>query len=356
MQITFVGECDDGLSVSSHHALVLRPIGCQVTFDPAGENLVGPGIDAVHLVTTGQTDDRLLCNVLAARAAGISVLRFWTGPDLVWARFHEPTQSVSQAWSRAGVVQYCRTREAQSQLAAINIAAEIAPLISTNVSSTIEPHPLPQQFTALCNLSDDRRAYCGGSLIDDLVRWMPRIRFLILGESGGRHADCRNVEWLGAESDVRRAIQRSTVAIVAKLDRSPARLMIESLALGRHVVSNCPWPNCQYAETIDQFMAALRALQRDVTFNLIGREEVCQSSDRSIVAHQLCELFDRTRASRGFATAVRTAWQASIAVGEGGGAGLRNFPPPDISRLPPEAEPLRALLQSGLESKAAASA
>jgi hypothetical protein len=68
--------------------------------------------------------------------------------------------------------------------------------------------------------------------------------------------------------------------------------MIESLALGRHVIANCPWSNCGMARSPDDFLTAIRGLQRDLAFNLIGREEVCRGHDRGVAASVLKSVFE----------------------------------------------------------------
>jgi len=344
MHIAFVGETDDGLSPSAHHAMALRSAGWQVTFDHLGERLAGPHLDGVHLITHGQSDDRLMCNVLAARSAQIPVLRFWTGPDLVWAEFHEPSRMVAQALAHAGVCQYCRTESARERLAALSIAAETAPIVSAHLSAGTQPHPLPQQFTALCHLPSSRREFCGGAVIDSLIRWLPRVRFIVLGDRLGDYSAFKNVESLGLTDNVVRQIQRSTVALHARLDREPSRLMLESLALGRHVIANCPWPHCHFADSLDKILAAVRALQRDLTFNLAGREAVCREHDYAAAACRLRGMFEQA-ASAGIGANLPAAWQASVAACRFSSLGPKTFPPSDPASLPPQADALRALIQ-----------
>lgn len=326
MHVHFVGEPDDGISLSSHHARLLERAGCQTSFfggstiaamplsqavcSEAGASQVAPHQPdswpkppstetsrsaqafAVHAVFNEPPDPALICQLLSLREMGVPVLRFWTGADLLWAQFHEPTLTAGRSLASAGAWQFCRSDATAARLAALGIQARRFPLFSARVWNGTPPQPLPQQFTALCYLPANRREFHGAELLDALTRWLPRVRFLILGGDRATYPGQSNVEPLGHVDDVIRSIQRSTVLLQARLDAAPSRLMIEALSLGRHVIANCPWSHCAAAKTADEFLTAIRQLQRDLTFNLIGREEVCRGHDRSIAASVLKSIFE----------------------------------------------------------------
>jgi hypothetical protein len=59
-----------------------------------------------------------------------------------------------------------------------------------------------------------------------------------------------------------------------------SRLVIEALSHGRHVITNCDFPHALRAESIDDYVNAIRALGREASFNLAGREYVGKMHDR----------------------------------------------------------------------------
>lgn len=340
MHIHFVGEPDDGMSLSSHHARLLERAGCRTSFASASEApilsgsvgtaaAVAPspavtvpsssptpliegsrstGAFAVHAVFNEAPDAALVRQLLAQREMGIPVLRFWTGADLLWAQFDEPARTRGQALASAGVWQFCRSDAAVAKLATLGIEARRFPLFSACVWNGAPPQPLPQQFTALCYLPPDRRAFHGAELIDSLTRWLPRVRFFILGGDRASYPGQSNVEPLGRVDDVIRTIQRSTVLLQARLDTAPSRLMIEALSLGRHVISNCPWTNCAAARTADEYLVAIRRVQRDLAFNLLGREEVCRGHDRAIASSVLKGIFEAAAVPADLLSRLAAVW------------------------------------------------
>lgn len=292
MHVHFVGEHDDSISVSSHHARALCEVGYDVSFAPPH----GPDhgdlqtVDAVHVVTREQLSTRLFRRLAAARVAGIPMVRFWTGRDVLWAQHHAPTRSIGVALQKLGVVQRCRTDQGVEDLASLGVDAAIGPIVNPNLSDRAQPEPLPTHFTALCYLPSRRRAFCGGELIDRMIRALPDVRFLILGDSGTDYGASKNVESLGLIEDIARAILRSTVVLQPRLDGVLSRLSLEALSHGRHVIGRRAWACCHCAETPADFVQKMRELKHSPSFNLDGREHVCAKYEKRAAVGELCAL------------------------------------------------------------------
>jgi hypothetical protein len=295
MHIHFVGELDDGVSVSSHHAQALLETGQKVSFAP----LDGPrredlrAVDVIHLVTREQLSTQLFRRLVAARVSGIPMVRFWTGRDVLWAERHNPTRSISVALQKLGVLQHCRTDRMANDLATIGIDAAIGPVVDPNLSDRAQPEPFPSQLTALCYLPTRRREFCGGSLIDALIESLPDIRFLILGDSETDYGKHKNVESLGFVENISRTILRSTVVLQPRLDGALSRLSLEALSHGRHVISGRDWPFCHVASSTDDFVRTIRELRHAPSFNLDGREYVCSQYEKRAAVGAMCELLKK---------------------------------------------------------------
>lgn len=295
MHVHFVGEVDDGVSVSSHHARALYEIGQEVSFAPPQGPQRGDlrSVDAIHLVTREQLSTRLFRRLVAARVAGIPMVRFWTGRDILWARNHPPTQAISVALQRLGVLQRCRTDRMTEELASIGVDSEIGPVVNPNLSDRAQPEPFPTQLTALCYLPSQRRRFCGGELIDGLIRALPDVRFLILGDGATDYGELKNVESLGLVDQIARTILRSTVVLQPRLDGALSRLSLEALSHGRHVISGRIWPFCHCATTPDEFVHTMRELKHTPAFNLDGREYVCAQYEKRVAVGALYDLLRR---------------------------------------------------------------
>jgi len=346
MVIRFVGEPDDGITVSSHHARALAEADVEVWFDESGAPRNDrPDPDLIHLVTYEQQSHALLRDLLSARMAGVPIVRYWTGRDALWARFHRPSREFAQAVTQLEAVQFTRTATLANDLARIGVAASPLPVLSLNLTSTMEPEPFPAVFTVLCYLPSARREFHGGSCVDSLIAQLPTVRFLILGDAATDYSARKNVESLGVVEDVSRAIKRSTVIVTPRVDASLSRLALEALCHGRHVVTTCSLPHCHAAGTVDEFLDAIRGLQRQTEFNLAGREQVCRMCDKPLALRALRAAIEPCVVGGSFERKMRGGWSGAVtALCNPGILTRTRFDLPDPGELPPEAAALRTLL------------
>jgi hypothetical protein len=347
MRVHFIGERDDGISVSSHHARALAGTGVTTSFDREDSSRPDPAraADVVHLVTGEQTDSALLRRLAILRLAGIPLVRYWTGRNVLWARFHAASRRFALALTRLGAVQVARTSELVEELSRIAIPAAVGPVVSMHIADTCEPEPLPETFTVLCCLPHERRDYCGGKWVDSLIRLLPHVRFLVVDDRSSDYSACSNVESLGFVDDIVRTIKRSTAVLQARMDGVLSRLSLEALCCGRHVIATHPTPHCQYAASLEAFASSIRALERESDFNLAGREYVCrefgrpQMTDRLLHILHACADPENGAGRRG--ARVRAVLTALGGCGPGRPAA---FARPDPRQLPAEAAAFAALL------------
>lgn len=354
MKVQFVGESNDGISVSSHHAKALAAAGVEVCFeDPSYEPKPGPPRpDIIHVVTFHQTSNALVRQLVAARMAGTQIVRYWTGRDVIWARHHAASREMAKAMQSLGSVQLCRTPEIAASLSEIGIHATPLPVISSNISGIAQPRALPSTFTALCYLPEHRFRFHGGDIIRNLIDRVPSVRFLILGGGGREILGRENVECLWDSTDSVRSIQRSTVFVDARLDEGLSRLALESLCHGRHVISGFPLPHAFQARTIDEFVEALRTLRQDPAFNLAGRSFVNIEHDYFRATHSLRRALEEAAepgrlnlALEGGLRSAAAAWKNPQLLSH------RAFGVPAHNDVPEDACAMRALLRD-LESEA----
>jgi hypothetical protein len=353
MHVHFMGESDDAMSVSSHHAWLLSSSGATVSFDEDGvhSRSAPRRVDVVHLVTFGQTDNRLLRRLLSARNAGAAIVRCWTGMDYLWARFHPPSRRFAHAVGQLGAVQVTSAESLARDLLSLGVNAESGIVASRHVSSRGEPHPLPEQLTVLCHLPSSYRRFYGGPVVDHLIRRLPFIRFIILGDGETDYGPFPNVESLGFTDDVVRSIQRATVTVHPLAYGETSRLMVEALSHGRHAVTSFDWPHCIRAGTPEEFEQVLRHLPGRPPFNLAGREHVCSIYDKPLAQRALHHLMKRAvNESRSTSILHGKLQAASVAMRCPGIYSRRPFALPNPESLPPEGAPFRLLLEDQLKA------
>ncbi len=350
MRVHFVGEADDGISVSSHHARALSAAGVETSFDSPDPAQMRPlrQADVIHVVTHEQTDAGLVRRLAAARLVGVPIVRFWTGRDLLWAKHHPASRAVAHALTRLGTVQLARTQTLADELARLGIPAAVGPVLGPHISSALDPRPLPEPFTALCSLPTERREFCGGKWIDVLIRRLPGVRFLILADEGTDYRAVKNVESLGTVPDVTRTIERSAVVLQPRMDGMLSRLSLEALCRGRHVIATHPLPHCEYAGSLEAFTLAIRKLERSTDFNLAGREYVCREYSQPEMVRRMLEILSPSSDEDGpLGGGWGRAWRGALAaLCQPGLWSSAKFARPDLDSLPPEASAFRALLSS----------
>ncbi len=350
MRVHFVGEADDGQSVSSHHARLLAACGNDVSFDDGRGSWVRrcAQIDAIHLVTGLQRDYSLLRRLVAARALGVAVVRYWTGLDMLWAEAHAPTLRFARTLEALGAQQYAPSLAAVEQLAAMGITAHLGEIASLHISASIQPQPLPAQFTVLCHLPEAQRVFHGGEVVDALIRRFRTTRFIVLGDDPERYRGLETVEAIRATDDILRTLMRCTVVVRPIAWACRSRLMLEALSLGRYAIGSFDCAGCTTARTAEEFAAALRDLLPQPAFNLAGRELVCRAHDRKRVRAVLHEQIQDAAADAARRGKPAAAWRAMMAAIRTPALYARTtFDAPKPAELRGAHAPLAALLSHG---------
>lgn len=342
MHVHFVGEGDDGQSVSSHHARALAVAGVEVSFDGASHP-TSP-FDIVHLRIDAPSDWRLLRRLATWRLGGTAILRYWSGRDVFWAEHHAASRRFAHALTRMGAVQLARSEDLVKRLARLAVAAQAGPMLSLHVYNTCEPEPLPPIFTLLCHLPTSRREFSGGAWIDELIRRLPSVRFLILGDEGTDYRRSRNVESLGFVADVNRAIQRSTAVVQARVDATPSRLSMEALCHGRHVIATHATPHVQFGGSFEACFQAVRAVEREADFNLEGREYVCREFGRPQGVERLLAALEEAAQVGAWAGLARGPRGALLALCDPAVLGAGRIRMPSLIEVPEDADVFRSLL------------
>lgn len=353
MHVHFVGEPDNGISVSSHMARALGLLGIQASFDTTDNTPPKDGNpDLIHVVAGPQLDHTLIRRLLADRRAGRIIAQYFSPREYLWTLHHAPTRRFAQTLGQLGALQWTGDRRLADELGRIGISARVAIPPNPNISNTIEPSPLPGVFTVLTYLPDARREFHGGAIIDSLILRLSDVRFLILGDTRTDYSDAANVESLEQVDDVSRAIRRATVVVQMRLDQRFSRLVLESLCHGRHAITTAETPGCLVARNAEECFRALRQVQRDAAFHLDGREYACRDHNGQTAASVLRGMFEQALSESPLSRSLVGTWQVTRAL-------MRNpayltqksCPPVNASELPIDAVAMRSLIISPQPSK-----
>lgn len=289
MRVHFVGELDNGVTLSSRHAAALRQAGLLAAFDEpdASWRRTCADTDVIHVVGRAFTDFSLVRRMRIARAAGVAVLRYWTGVDVLWARCHEATRMTAWALSALGAVQLAASAEVAAHLGDLGIEAEVQPPANPAVSVCSEPRPFPEIFTVLCFMPAAERHARQGHELNRLIGRLPSVRFLLLTDDRVSYEGHANAECIESPADNQRTVNRATMVLDARPFDSARRLAVEALSAGRHVVAARPFPFALRAADLDARAEAIRTLRRTPSFNLAGREYVGREFDGRMHAASL---------------------------------------------------------------------
>jgi len=354
MRVHFVGERDDGISPSSHSATALAAVGVSTRFDPpAGADGwrsrawgdVCRNSDVVHVVTYSQCNWMLLRRLWRARLHGVQIVRYWVGSDVMWARHHVASRRFARALGHLGTLNLAVADHLVDELAEVGIAAETTAVITPHVSPEVQAHPLPEQLTVLCYLPTARRAFYGGLLIDQLIRELPDVRFVILADPGTDYHGQPNVESPGFVDDLDGTLNRCTVVVRPTLHDGMPRMVLEMLARGRHVIASHRYPHCVRAVDVDAIRHELHRLERGCELNLAGRRWVGRHFETRRTASALRDRVQQRLAPgrsalrregrrQGLQLLARCPWLMS----------RKLYGLPRADDLPPEAQALRTVL------------
>lgn len=349
MHIHFFGEPDDGVTTSSHHARALAGAGAEVSFSDPPFDVPSDTIvpDFCHVVTFGQFNTRLLRTLTAARIAGVSLVRYWCGRDLLWAKFHPPSRDFALALTKLGALQLARSEKLAAELReSLGIEATVLPVLSLNLSNLTAPVPLPDRFTILSRLPSKHREFYGGAIIDALIARFRTVRFIVLEDESTDYSAFPNVESLGRIDEVARAINRSTVLVQPRMDGQFSRLALEVLSHGRYVIGTHAAPCFIHADTPSEYASAISRLRADPVFQLSARELACRHHDRGLAVKAFWDVLEEAQSNKNWGSNVRGAVH-SVSALIGGPAFIEDedYTPPNTMELPDDAVAFKALLR-----------
>ncbi|MGA1876190.1 MAG: glycosyltransferase [bacterium] len=131
----------------------------------------------------------------------------------------------------------------RDELETIHIQSRV--VFTAFIESQSETCPLPEQFTVLSYIPEDRPHFYGWKTVLRLAREMPEINFEIVGTAGKDLEKEPNIHFHGWVSPIIPYINRANVLLRLTEHDGLPWMMLEALSCARHVIWTYQFPFCQ---------------------------------------------------------------------------------------------------------------
>ncbi len=213
--------------------------------------------DAVVVVSYAGPSTFIIRQLALATAAGVGVVRWWVGTDVLNAVRYRAVGDSARELARITVAQIAVSPHLALELESVSVKAEFIPSM-TDVeltAPTAECDFMPR--TLLVYLPSDRWEFYGGRLIEQLVANNSDIRFVIVSDENHRLKRFSNVESLGWVSDMETIWnQVGGLLRITEHDGMP-RMVMDALARGKHVIYSWQFEGCRLATTLNEVQSEL---------------------------------------------------------------------------------------------------
>jgi hypothetical protein len=259
-------------------------IVCRPTLDRGAA--LGP-FDLLHLISMP------LPVLREAGRAGRPLVNHWIGTDVYRFLHDRPLKRWLKKRLISGVsaTHLADSENLRIELASLGVSAAVLPLIS-RLSIPPEPPPLPERFAVLSYLPSDRWDFYHGDLVLEVARRLPDIEFHIAA-SASLPEKLPNVTAHGFVTDIRPLMLQVSAYLRITVHDALAKLVLESLAYGRHVLWNQDLPHCRRVTNVEECVRALAELRASGRSNLEGHAFVKANYDPGILAASFLALYRR---------------------------------------------------------------
>lgn len=244
---------------------------------------------ALHNVWGMLVPDRLLSIMYGL---GRQIVMHWIGTDVLEAMSVPGYKAIAKSKFIQDIHHWAVSPRLVSELKSIGIKADYMPIVPPDGNTDIMP--LPERFSVLCYLPDERLEFYGASIIYRLAEEFSQITFSIVGTQGKGNPQRQNIQYLAWVSDMKEVYRNATVIIrPIKHDGLPL-MVLEALAHGRYVIWTYPMPGVFQATdyiTIKQYLEEAYRRHMKKQLNIEGRNYYEKQFDPSIVREKLMHGF-----------------------------------------------------------------
>lgn len=178
-----------------------------------------------------------------------------------------------------------------AELATVGIRSQYVPVASALVPARAAAYP--KTFTVLSYLPEPRREFYGQRILWEAARKLPLARFLVVGQGTPDPHAPPNVFYAGEVSNIAEYIDASCVLLRFAKHDGLARMVIEALARGRHVLWNYPLPGAALVSE-SSLLETLKTLydehrRGNLLLNTRGMAYVARAHHPAFIANGIAE-------------------------------------------------------------------
>lgn len=237
---------------------------------------------------------------------GVQVVLHWLGTDVTDAlRYFQAHPNHTSLLRR--MTHWTFSPWLAEELSVLGVKAHFMPFPQAKAARGLQsaPPPLPERFSVVTYIRDERPLFYGWQKVLALAHVFPDIPVQVLGTRGQFATETPpNVEFCGWIDDPLPVLETNTVLVRMTEHDGLSGLVVEALALGRHVVWTYHLPGVHQVRDEAQLIAEIQRLYQahqrgELSLNLEGREYVAtQLHPQRAVEHIAKELYAVADASK----------------------------------------------------------
>ena len=220
----------------------------------------------------GVTLSRDYKSYFLAKLMGVKTINHWMGSDVQHALTTKDGYRKVKITNLFVDMHLACSQPLVDELSSIGIKAHFMPVVPPRKLPEVKP--LPEKFSVLAYLPDERHRFYGSEYIHRLAEDFPNVEFNVVSGNGGQYPEKKNVHYLGFRKDMD-YIYANTNVLIRMVEHDGFSLCVqEALANGRHVIYSYPNDHCRFASNYEDIIKHIEALISEPNINIEGHEYI----------------------------------------------------------------------------------
>ena len=300
MKIGIVGDKDSGLKLVTQLKRV--SIDAQFISDGLHRNPAVLARLARYDVIHGIYMRRFVALALIlAKLLGKATICHWEGSDILNFNSSLQTRLMTRFLEYFVDCNLVFSENLQDELADVGIEALVLPVPIGNEYFSDDLPSLPKRLTVLAKIADTNLYY--GEAIFAIARNIPTVKFYLVPVQDKRLIEIAaltpslldlpdNVVYLGWHDNLAEVYKDCTVLVRLTKHDGMSYMVLEALALGRHVIWNHSYvPYCHVVKELEDVIKVLKRLEQKVSLNVRGARFVRENFSPEIITRRLTRIY-----------------------------------------------------------------
>lgn len=228
--------------------------------------------EAIVLVHYQSLDAHLFCQLAAAVALDVPIVRWWVGTDVLNVISRDDVRRNAARFDRIVSTNVAVAPHLVAELATVGIDAQYVPsVLDPDLAEPERSVWAGEVRPVLTYLPSSRKEFYGFETMEWVIAANPDLRFIVTGDDTHSLAAHSNVESLGWVSDMSSVYRRAGCILRVTAHDGLPRMLIEGLLRGMYAIYSWPLAGCWEATTQEQIDAALVRYRAMTEPNDVGR-------------------------------------------------------------------------------------